>query len=304
MRRRLRGPGRFESRIVWIFGSPRSGSTWLWTMLREFDPIVAMNEPMIGFYLSPFACDAPGVRASSLDAKTFTVRRVQADRPEQFFAESFADVWRPLLRELLTERLRAYAARKKPNVPMSNVILAVKEPNGSQSADIIMSAQPEARLLFLLRDGRDVIDSQLAGSAEGAWTSERFPGVVGIPASERLWYAEVSAYKWLWRTEVVQEAYDKHPGPKLLLRYEDLRRDPHHEMLELLRWMDVGASAAEVHSVVDRHAFEKIPEENRGPDRFFRSARPGSWRENLTQAEQDLLEQILGPKLRELGYEA
>src|SRR5579885_3084716 len=27
------GHGRFESRLVWIFGSPRSGSTWLLNML-------------------------------------------------------------------------------------------------------------------------------------------------------------------------------------------------------------------------------------------------------------------------------
>ena len=30
---------------------------------------------------------------------------------------------------------------------------------------------------------------------------------------------------------------------------------------------------------------------------------PGSWRENLSAQERAALEQIMGPKLRELGYE-
>jgi hypothetical protein len=31
---------------VWIFGSPRSGSTWLWKLLAEHDHVVPINEPL------------------------------------------------------------------------------------------------------------------------------------------------------------------------------------------------------------------------------------------------------------------
>jgi hypothetical protein len=304
MLRRWRRNDTFESRIVWIFGSPRSGSTWLWGMLKEVDRIVAINEPLIGMYLSPFASDVPGVRPSSLDLSTFTVRRIQAGHPDQFFADAYAEVWRPLLRDLLNERFRAQAMRVRSDVPLNEVVVAVKEPNGSQSADIIMATQPTAKLLFLLRDGRDVVDSELEGSAEGAWTSENFPGVVGVPAERRLDHAELSAYKWLWRTAIVQEAFDRHPGPKLLVRYEELRFEPQAQLSRLLHWLGIDVTADDVRTIVERHAFETIPEENRGATRFHRAATPGLWRRNMTEEEQSLLARILGPKLEELGYPA
>ena len=272
-------------------------------MLGELDRVVAVNEPQIGYYLGPFACDGPGVRASALDVTTFTVRRLQADRNHQFFANSYRHVWEPLLEQLLTERFRAHAQRVKPEVPLNEVSVVVKEPNGSQSADIIMSAQPSARLVFLLRDGRDVVDSLVAGAAEGAWATTSFPGVVGIPEAERLDFVESSAYKWLWQTEVVQEAFAAHSGPKMVLRYEDLRSDTYGRMTELIDWLGLQVDADRIRSLVEAHTFEKIPDEQRGPKQFFRAATPGAWRKNLRQIEQERVDEILGPKLRELGYE-
>ena len=92
-----------ESRIVWLFGSPRSGSTWLLQMpVAPADPL--MNEPTIGFHLSPFLSNEPGYRAEDLDLGTFTLRRAMRDDPERFFARAFADVWLPGLRRMLNER--------------------------------------------------------------------------------------------------------------------------------------------------------------------------------------------------------
>jgi hypothetical protein len=36
---------------------------------------------------------------------------------------------------------------------------------------------------------------------------------------------------------------------------------------------------------------------------FHRAATPGLWRENMSPAEQEAVEQVLGDKLRELGYQ-
>jgi hypothetical protein len=273
-------------------------------MLRELDAVVAINEPQIGFYLGPFACDTPGVRASDLDVSNFTIRRLQVNRDQQFFATSYRDVWGPLLAQLLTERFRAHARRVKPQVPLRKVVIVVKEPNGSQSADIIMASQPKARLLFLLRDGRDVVDSLVAANEEGSWVSVNFPGVGGVPETDRLDLAVTSAYKWLWQTEVVQEAFKAHSGPKLLLRYEDLRCDPLARMTELIEWLGLRLDTVRLRALVERHSFEAIPEPERGPTKFYRAARPGLWRENLKPAERERVQEILGPKLRELGYES
>jgi hypothetical protein len=301
--RTARSERRMEERTTWIFGSPRSGSTWLYLMLADHEAVVPINEPLIGQYLGPFLCDQPGTDPAGFDAGNFTVRRVQATKASQFFAEEFADVWVPALGDLLRKRLHAHAVRRPAEAAASRTSIVVKEPNGSQSADIIMRAQPQARLLFLLRDGRDVVDSDLAAAGPGSWVTSQFEGFTGITGEARVRFVVQSAHKWLWRTEIVQEAFDRHPGPKHLVRYEDLLREPEPLLREIFDWMDLPVSNEWLAELIQRHAFEQVPEAERGADKFWRSATPGGWRENMDEAEREAMTAVLGPKLRELGYE-
>jgi hypothetical protein len=293
--------GSVESRVVWLFGSPRSGSTWLLRMATEHPSIVGMNEPTIGYHLSPFLSNEPGYRAEDLDLGTFTLRRVMEDDPERFFAAKYTDVWLPDLRRLLNDRLLAHLEREVGGTAPIDALLLVKEPNGSQSADVIMRAQPSARLLFLLRDGRDVVDSELASFAVGGWQEQSFAHMRGIGEAERLDFVTRSAYQWLWRTEIVENAFAEHRGPKHMLRYEDLLREPERRLGELFEWLGVPLEGLDVAAVVERLAFERLP--HRGPDRQNRFATPGAWRDNLRPGERAAVEDVLGTKLRQLGYD-
>jgi Sulfotransferase family len=293
----------FESRLIWLFGSPRSGSSWLLQMLASHPAVVQVNEPLIGGYLGPILSDSSNVSAAELEMSNFTLLRAERDKPESFFSREFEDVWAPALGTLMVERFLAHSLRYPSEVPPSRTIVAIKEPNGSQSADVLISALPRARLLFLLRDGRDVVDSELAANLEGAWLSSSIPGVKGIAEAERVEFVKQSAYKWLWRTEVVQEAYRAHAGPKYLIQYEKLRQDPTTQMKSVFEWAGLKVDDAELATWIERRSFERIPSEARGPHGFFRAARPGMWRESLTAEEQAVVEAIIGPKIRELGYD-
>ena len=299
-RRARRG---FESRLIWLFGSPRSGSSWLLQLLASHPAVVQVNEPLIGSYLGPILSDSTNVNPADLDLSNFTLLRAERDKPESFFSTEYRDAWAPALGKLLVERFLAQALENPSEVPASRTIVVVKEPNGSQSADVLTSAVPRARLLFLLRDGRDVVDSELAANLEGGWLSKAIPGVRGIAEDERVEFVRRSAYKWLWRTEVVQEAYSAHAGPKHLIRYEDLLADPAAQMKSLFEWIGLEIEDSQLASWIDQRSLEQVPAEARGPQGFFRAARPGMWRENLTDEEQAVVEAIIGPKVRELGYD-
>jgi hypothetical protein len=296
-RPRRRG-GEFEARLVWLVGSPRSGSTWLLKLLAEHPRTVTINEPLIGEHLGAFLSDQPGISPDALDLSTFTTIRLRSDASAYFFSERYRGVWEPLLAELIRERIRAQVSgdRGKP-------LVVIKEPHGSQAADIILRALPRSRLLFLLRDGRDVIDSEAAAFAQGSWLGEAFGVVGGIGRRDRLEFVEGSAYKWLWRTQVVEEAFARHPGAKYQLRYEELRAQPEKELRGILEWLGLPSQGRDIESWVARHRFEEIPEAERGPDKFFRSATPGGWRQGLSADEQERVHGIIGAKLRELGYE-
>jgi Sulfotransferase family len=301
-RRRAR---RLEGRVAWILGSPRSGSSWLTQMLGAHESIWPIHEPMIGWYLGPFVADLPGMDPAVISWEHCTVPRLQHATPSQFFSDEFKPTWLPGLRRLILERLEAEVARQSDGPFGAPAAVVVKEPNGSQAADLILEALPRSTLIFLLRDGRDVVDSQLAALQKGSWAAPQAgSGFDSTEAEVRRTFLRDSAYKWLWRTEVVTAAYGRHPGPKHLLRYEDLLADPAPELKRILRLLALPDAGSRTDAIAAQYAFDHLPADQKGPLRFVRAAQPGLWRENLTADEQAMVGQILGTKLSELGYDA
>jgi hypothetical protein len=41
---------------------------------------------------------------------------------------------------------------------------------------------------------------------------------------------------------------------------------------------------------VEKHAWENIPEKDKGEGKFYRKASPGSWREDLTSKQVEIVE--------------
>ena len=88
-------------------------------------------------------------------------------------------------------------------------LVVVKEP-GSHVADQLVSLFPGSRLVFLLRDGRDVVDSWLAAYRAGSWALDEgaFPVTDGGREALVRWQSAV----WAFRTDVVQRAYERPPA--------------------------------------------------------------------------------------------
>jgi hypothetical protein len=297
------GPGAgFESRLVWIFGSPRSGSTWLLQTLGDLPAVVPINEPLIGEYLGNIVCDYRGVNIADLDVSNFTFERQRRHVDSQFFSEHSRATWSPLLGKLIKTRFLAHAAEHAPSQPLSKMTVLVKEPNGSQAADLILDAVPRSRVLFLLRDGRDVVDSELAAMAPGGWLSQEFEGISPFDDRDRLDFVVRSASRWLWRTEVVEQVMRRQPRQNLTVKYEELLAAPLDGFRRIAGWLGLDVSDGELQRTVDEHSFERLPADWRGPEKFYRAAQPGLWREHLSDAEQAAVEDVIGAKLRQLGY--
>ena len=146
-----------ESRLVWIFGSPRSGSTWLMNLIGIHPQAGSINEPLIGVNVAPFMPEI-------LSRDPLRYGAALRDRAEVFFSDQYASVWRPLLRKLILGRFAVHG---------DSQVMVVKDPNGSQGADVIMSTLPRSKFIFLLRDGRDVVDSEVASLQPRAWRGRR-----------------------------------------------------------------------------------------------------------------------------------
>jgi hypothetical protein len=51
--------------------------------------------------------------------------------------------------------------------------------------------------------------------------------------------------------------------------------------------------------VVESHAWENIPGERKGKGKFYRKANPGSWGEDLTYEQVQIVERITAPLIEE-----
>jgi non-ribosomal peptide synthetase component F len=102
-----------------------------------------------------------------------------------------------------------------------------------------MSLLPRSRMIFLLRDGRDVIDSLLDARTGEGWIDS--PNMDLSDPAERLEYVRRQARLWLNATNAVQSAYAAHPAKlRWMLRYEDLLSDPLGTVGPLADWLGLG----------------------------------------------------------------
>jgi hypothetical protein len=308
----------FEARLAWIFGSPRTGSTWLLRLLTypldltkkrpsgsvlprraPVRPVaVPVDEPYLPSHITPMANQAaePG-------AANFLLKSTRPGDPNYFFADAFADCWRPEVRRLILVRLHAQAQLAATEHSLDDPLVVVKEPNGSHGADVLMSILARSRIIFQLRDGRDVIDSMLHAQSSGGWLTGP-GGIEGRSESERLGFVRRNARLWVNRTLAVERAYNAHPPDlRMTIRYEDLRADTMGTLRPLVDWLGLRRGGEEIEAAVASLSFEAYPARTKGPTKPLRAASPGLWRENMSDAERGEMNRIMGETLERLGYE-
>jgi hypothetical protein len=285
-------------RLVWIFGSSRSGSTWLLRMLADFDGVVPIDDPHLGHHLGvwrpiPLAWAASEESAPELT----TLLELKRDEPGYFFAERHRESWWEPLRTLIEARFEAQAADVGAD-PAEPLTYVVKEP-GSHVAPLLADLFPGSKLVFLLRDGRDVVDSWLAAHQEGSWAIRG--GAFPVAAEGRLPLIRWLASVWAYRTEAVLQAFrSRPPDDRVMVRYEELRERPEEKLEEICATLALEPGRAR--RIAARHSFERLPAEQRGPLSEARAATPGGWRENLSAEEQAALHEALGETLERVGY--
>ncbi len=288
-------------RLAWIFGSSRSGSTWLLRMLSEIERVIPIDDPHIGHHLGVWR-PIPLAWATAKDPpKLGTLADFKRKKRDYLFSDRYRDTWMPQLRQLISARFEAQAAQDIEDAGgIEDPIVVVKEP-GSHAADTIMDLFPDSALIFLLRDGRDVVDSWLDAYRDGSWATDEgaYPlDDAGRPALIR-WQSSV----WLHRTEVVQETYARtDPRRRVLIRYEEVRDEPVPALERICSMLSIEATREQLEEIAAANAFSAVPNTEKGAGREIRRAEPGGWAAHMSRQEIIEMHEILGAKLDELGY--
>jgi hypothetical protein len=161
-----------------------------------------------------------------------------------------------------------------------------------------MEAMPESRMIFLIRDPRDVVVSTL----KATWNT-RQGNTRPRPKRRQLAlerpndFVRKRAETYLQDIQHVQQAYDAHEGRKVVVRYEDLRADALGTMRRICSELEIPASEEDLVRSVEKYAWESIPEEEKGEGKGRRKATPGGWKEDLTPEQIEIIEKEAAPIL-------
>ena len=254
--------------VIWVLGSGRTGSSWLTFMMGTLPSHTRWNEPRIGFMFGHLY---------------YEVARTRQDTKHFILANDYEETWLSSLRSLV---LDGGTARFPERAEGGYVV--IKEPHGSVGAPLLMKALPESRMIFLVRDPRDVVASALAVTLvpkKGGRTS-RVKKVEERPEE----FVRQRAQNYLLDIKNTEQAYDAHQGRKVLVRYEDLRADTLGTMKRIYSALEIPVDEGDLAWAVEKQAFENIPEEEKGPGTIRRKATPGGWREDLTPEQVGIVE--------------
>jgi hypothetical protein len=303
-----------ETRSIWVYSTARSGSTWLTQDILCWNGRTRpMDEPGIGRMFAPVDLVAerfynlvgkPHHFQSGLHYERKTkVRDANYGIPPFERAFIYADegnkVWNirnwPTYLQSLRETVFRHAINEWGVLGYQNLVF--KMPNGSHAADVVMQAFPESFMIFLIRDGRDVMKSRFSvfASRDLATTDDR---------DMRLYAVAFYSHLWNFQVDIIESAFNAHaPGQRLLVRYEDLRREPSQELRTIFSHVCGPITDDELAELIARATLENIPAEQKGPDKPRQTGEIGQYARIFSMQEIELMEAIMGANLSRFGYD-
>ncbi|NEP17527.1 MAG: sulfotransferase [Leptolyngbya sp. SIO4C1] len=309
---------------LFVVGCPRSGTSWVTTLIAGHPDVVAVPVETHAYRLvyEPFVTLPAESRRQRWRAWKGTLRRYGL-RPLLFGFQPF-DIWRGIWRSYrILNRPHSYglhalagpaefkailkAAQTQPGSPSDQAEAAIaallehffqqqgqpgqtlleKTPLHLRYADRLLRRFPEARVVEVIRDGRDVCASYNALAQQQAWAR------VGTAGAIRQWRRCIA-----WGDQ-----FRAQPdlAPRIhRVRYEALRADPTAGLQRLLDFAQLDWTAGQVSAQVQAADISRVAQ--KGAGQYVRQGVVGAWQTQLSDAEKSLCHAIAGTELSRLGY--
>lgn len=278
------GGGGLAPEVLFVYGCPRSGTTWVQLLLDRHPAVVTAPETHVfSFYLDSFRRQWGRETAGSSEGRGNTGLSQLLDR------EEFDDLCRRT-----AARVLEVIARRDPGA----TLVVEKSPQHACQSEWIAGLFPEARFLHVIRDPRDTVASLLA--AGRGWGRSWAPS--NPVDAARYWNRHVGKGR---RIRDLDSRYRE-------VRFEALGDDAAGELTEILSWLGLPGDEAFCRESAEACRLERLRSKEDGelpvpgsrtPDGFFRKGRVGGWREELPSGTARVVERICAPLMDELGYE-
>jgi Sulfotransferase domain len=163
--------------------------------------------------------------------------------------------------------------------------------------------KPYGRAVYIIRDPRDVVISNYEfHGAHGVHVAENFDNFVKMFVKGKInafgsWADHIKS----WLNSPAAES-----GNLLFLRYEDMRLHTEEELTRVLMFLGVFPEASAVRRAIENNDLKTMREKEGRVQahvpHLVRKGHVGAWRERLTPAQVELIENHAGDLLAGLGY--
>ena len=275
----------FNSKIIFIVGAPRSGTTWLQMMISDHPHVTTTIETPI-FYnyvqniISTWESEKTKIKKNKETRNTFNRGGLPLIFSEDEFTELLHSFCLPVYKKILAKK------------PGASIVLD-KDPFNSFMINTISRIFPGAKFINIIRDGRDVACSRMA-----AKKSMQF-GEGNVIDAAKTWVQFVFGVGSLISKKDIIE-----------VSYEELVKDTEKTLDKVFDFCDIEADSDLIRLCVERNRFELLKAQRRSPDGdfknhdgFYRKGEIGTWQQELCGYEQILFARYANDILLKHGYE-
>ncbi len=273
---------------LFVSGYAKSGTTWLQLLLDAHPQIACKGEGHIADVLARELEAAITRYSNFVDAKNKTIFKEIEGFPK------------PQGKDLkLMVRFAASIMFAKFGADPAVQIVGEKTPDTVGYLPQMADTFPEARFMFIHRDGRDVLTSLLIHN-------ERTGGAATTGERSLEEFAHDFGQDWARVVDTAQAFVADDPVRGFELRYEDLLVRPADTLCSIYRWLGVSADEGVVDDAIKAASFEtlsggrQIGEEDAAS--HFRKGGAGHWKSDLAPEALRGFTAGAGAALGRLGY--
>jgi hypothetical protein len=302
----------FPTEKYFIFGHARSGTTLL-TRLIRLHPNVHCN------YQAHFFTRAPLLESLVADPEVGSWLARRSNRWNR--GKDLSPIVLRAVSDFIMERDARQVGKAGPGFRVGD-----KSPNSllnGQAVHLMMKVYPDARLVFIIRDGRDAvlshrlqsfIDTPQSLSPEDLRIREEFTrNPEPFLSGQRSLFLEKNlryeAQRWVENVTQTDQAGRQLLGERYChLRYEDLLAYPWEQMCRVWSFLDVEITIEGLRQVLDEE-MQRNPDADwqqqkaGGMASGIQKGRRGNWQNVFSPRDRKIFQEVAGQTLKDWGYE-